>query len=70
MIRIQSKQEGFRRCVIAHPEASTDYADDFFTKEQLARLKAEPMLIVLEVPNPPEKKKSGSVTALEPGKKK
>ena len=68
MIRIQSKKEGFRRCGIAHPAASTDYKDDFFTDEQLAQLKAEPMLFVLEVPNPPEEKPD--LTIAKPGKKK
>ena len=65
MIRIQSKKQGFRRCGIAHPEAPTDYKDDFFSEKQLAQLKAEPMLIVLEVPNPEKEKPS-----LVGGKKK
>lgn len=57
MIRIRSKREGFRRCGIAHSEKPTDYRDDKFTKQQLAQLKAEPMLFVDELPDPPEKKK-------------
>lgn len=46
MIRITAKQEGFRRCGIAHSVASVEYNDDQFTAEQLARLKSEPMLVV------------------------
>lgn len=54
MIRIISKKEGFRRCGVAHSETPTDYDDDHFTEEELERLNKEPMLIVFEVPNPPE----------------
>ncbi len=50
MIRIKSKQAGFRRCGIAHAEKTVEYPDDKFTPEQLAILKAEPMLIVEVVP--------------------
>ncbi len=57
MIRIRSKKEGFRRCGIAHSEKPVDYPDDKFTKKQLQELKAEPMLLVEELPDPPEKKK-------------
>lgn len=57
MIRIRSKREGFRRCGVAHTETPKDYADDKFTKEQIKVLKAEPMLFVEELPDPPEKKK-------------
>jgi hypothetical protein len=56
MIRIRSKKEGFRRCGTAHSEKPKDYPDDKFTKDQLARLKAEPMLLVEELPDPPKKK--------------
>jgi hypothetical protein len=56
MIRIRSKREGFRRCGIAHSEKPKDYPNDKFTKEQLERLKAEPMLFVEELPDLPEKK--------------
>ncbi|EFX2000410.1 TPA: HI1506-related protein [Shigella sonnei] len=48
-IQITAKRNGFRRCGIAHSEHATLYADDHFTPEQLAELKAEPMLIVLDV---------------------
>ena len=46
MIRITSKQAGFRRCGVAHPAAPTDHADDAFTPAQLEQLQAEPMLLV------------------------
>ncbi|MCP4698596.1 MAG: hypothetical protein GY862_17355, partial [Gammaproteobacteria bacterium] len=36
---------------MAHSSVSTDYPDDRFTQEQLATLKAEPMLIVLWMPD-------------------
>lgn len=49
MIRITSKREGFRRAGVAHPAAPTEYPDDAFSKEQLAALKAEPMLTVEQV---------------------
>jgi hypothetical protein len=46
MIRVKSKQAGFRRFGIAHSEKAVEYPDGKFTPEQLAILKAEPMLIV------------------------
>ncbi len=51
MIRITSKKDGFRRAGIAHSSVPADYPDDRFTQEQLATLKAEPMLIVLWMPD-------------------
>jgi hypothetical protein len=46
MIKISSKKEGFRRAGMAHTKESKEYSDDFFNAEQLAALKAEPMLDV------------------------
>lgn len=46
MIFITSKKEGFRRCGVRHAKATTAYADDRFSPDQLRRLDAEPMLIV------------------------
>ncbi len=46
MIKIRSKKAGFRRCGIAHPKEEAQYPDDRFSKEELAILKAEPMLTV------------------------
>ena len=45
-IRIVSKRNGFRRCGISHPDKSVIYPDNKFTKDELKRLQAEPMLIV------------------------
>ncbi|HHR6222747.1 TPA: HI1506-related protein [Providencia alcalifaciens] len=45
-IIITAKVNGFRRCGIAHSDTATEYPDDHFTKEQLATLQAEPMLVV------------------------
>ena len=46
MIRIKSKQAGFRRAGMAHPADWTEYPDRKFTAAQLAALAAEPRLIV------------------------
>ena len=46
MIRITSKQDGFRRGGIAHSASPTDYPDSRFTAKELETLKAEPMLVV------------------------
>lgn len=53
MIRIVSKRDGFRRCGIEHPAAPTLYPNDRFTSDEVARLKAEPMLVVEEMPDEP-----------------
>jgi hypothetical protein len=54
MIRITSKREGFRRAGLAHSANPAHYFDDHFTAEQLAALKAEPMLVVEELPDDAE----------------
>lgn len=56
MIKINSKRAGFRRCGIAHPKDSVMYPDGRFTAAELAILKAEPMLVVVEIvkPAPPK----------------
>lgn len=53
-ILIASKRDGFRRAGVEHSSTPTLYTDEHFTKEQLAALKAEPMLIVQEVEDEPE----------------
>tara|TARA_R110002072_G_scaffold302699_2_gene487441 strand:+ start:7214 stop:7432 length:219 start_codon:yes stop_codon:yes gene_type:complete len=50
---IASKKDGFRRCSVAHPGNATTYKNvgskDFpFSAKQIAKLKAEPMLVVTE----------------------
>ena len=52
MIRITSKKEGFRRCGVAHSKGPVEYPNGRFTTEELAILKAEPMLLVEEIPDP------------------
>lgn len=47
-IIITAKRDGFRRCGIAHSTQGTAYPDDFFTAKQLAQLKREPQLVVVE----------------------
>ncbi|HBD18676.1 MAG TPA: hypothetical protein DC063_00245 [Arenimonas sp.] len=46
MITITSQKEGFRRCGVAHSVSPKQYADNRFSKAELAVLKAEPMLKV------------------------
>jgi hypothetical protein len=57
MIRVKSRQDNFRRAGVVHMKEAKDYADDFFTPEQLATLKADPMLTVTEMPGEGEIKK-------------
>ncbi len=47
MIKIQSSHAGFRRAGLAHSQEETEYADDFFTPEQLEILENEPVLTVI-----------------------
>lgn len=49
-IQIIAKKDGFRRCKIAHVGTRV-YPDGFFTATQLKQLKAEPMLVVNQVPD-------------------
>ena len=46
-VTIMCRQPGFRRAGIAHP-ARAEYLASAFTAEQLAQMKAEPMLEVFE----------------------
>jgi len=54
MIEITARSDGFRRAGMAHSSTTKKYPDDFFTPEQLVQLKAEPMLVVVEVEDEPE----------------
>lgn len=45
-VRITSKQEGFRRCGVAHSSKPVVWPDDKFSSMQLKQLQTEPMLIV------------------------
>ena len=57
-IQITSKRDGFWRCGIQHSDRPTTYADKHFTKKELERLKAEAMLVVVEVAGEPEDEKT------------
>lgn len=48
-IQITAKRDGFRRCGMPHSEKTKTYPDGYFTQAQLDELKAENMLIVVEV---------------------
>jgi len=50
-IQIVAKKDGFRRCGIVHSTKPTVYPDGKLTAAQLQVLKAEPMLIVTDVPD-------------------
>lgn len=55
MITIKSRQEGFRRCGVAHSVAATSYPDDRFSEKELVVLQNEPMLHVVVESNDPSK---------------
>lgn len=48
VIEITARRDGFRRCGVAHSATTKAWPVDAFTPEQLAVLKADPMLIVVE----------------------
>ncbi|MEN6375331.1 MAG: HI1506-related protein [Smithella sp.] len=54
MLRIVSKKTDFRRCGVAFTERPVDYPNNKFTPEQIKVLKAEPMLVVVEIPDEPK----------------
>jgi len=56
MIRIRSRQDGFRRAGVAHPSKQTEYPDDFFTSEQIDAIMADDMLVAEIIP---DRKKPG-----------
>ena len=51
MIRITAKKDGFRRAGMAHA-GTRDYPEGVFTPREVAALKAEPLLVVEEIPHP------------------
>ncbi|MEG2173140.1 MAG: HI1506-related protein [Desulfovibrionaceae bacterium] len=61
MIRISTKKDGFRRAGMAHT-GTQDYADDHFTTEQLTALRADPMLVVEDIPDESEKSQKNKKT--------
>jgi hypothetical protein len=52
-IKITAKSEPYRRAGISHTRAGTVYAAGHFTDEQLARLRADPRLVVAETDEAP-----------------
>lgn len=70
MIKIVSKKNGFMRCGVKHADKPVDYPNGTFTEEQIERLKKEPMLIVLELPDPaPNTGQDIDQTEGDPGEK-
>lgn len=64
-IRIISLRNGFRRCGVEHPAKPVVYGDNYFTKEQVKKLTAEPLLIVEEVAVDDEEEVTKKNTDLE-----
>jgi hypothetical protein len=54
---ITAKKNGFRRCNAAHAATPTTYPDGHWTEAQLAILRADPNLIVVETTAKPEEPK-------------
>lgn len=59
-LRITARRDGFRRAGIEHPATAVDHPVSGLSKAQIAQLKAEPGLVVVEVeidaPDAPEPK--------------
>jgi len=66
-IEITAKKDKFRRCGVAHSKEATTWPDGKWSPEEIKALKAEPMLMVREVPAAPEQDAAGKK---ETGKKK
>ena len=60
ILRISARRESFRRAGIAHTVAAADHPLDTLTAEQIAALKAEPMLLVVELDVPEVGKKAAA----------
>ena len=52
MIRIIARNDGFRRCGVAHSVNPTDWPDERFSADELDILLNEPMLMVEAVADP------------------
>lgn len=50
-VLIQARRDGFRRCGVSHSAERTEYPDGHWSDADLAILKAEPQLMVVEVPS-------------------
>ena len=69
MIRIRSKQDGFRRCGVSHSKEPVEYPEGQFSAEELKVLNAEPMLVVEMVVEKEEPKGKSKKASKEGGKK-
>lgn len=49
VLRITARRAGFRRAGVAHPATPVEHPAERFTAGEIARLEAEPMLIVERV---------------------
>lgn len=67
-LRISAKQDGFRRCGIAHPAEAVDHPAGTFTEKEIRVLKADPMLVVQDAPGKPAEPKKPA--AKKPAAKK
>ncbi|GEO82275.1 HI1506-related protein [Pararhodospirillum oryzae] len=54
ILRVSARRPGFRRAGRAWDTAPTDLNPETLTAEQVAALKAEPMLVVEEIALPPD----------------
>ena len=52
-IQITARRDGFRRLGIAHSATTVEYPNGHFSKDELAILKGDPNLIVIEVTDMP-----------------
>ncbi len=68
-IKIVSKKSGFRRCGIEHPDQPAIYPDGTFSTGQIKALKAEPMLVVEEIPDEPKAAKPQAEDSADAGDK-
>ncbi len=71
IVRITSTVDGFRRAGMSHPASTEEYPADWFDREELAALQAEPKLIVQvldlpDIPDPLELEGSGAPRAATP----
>ncbi|HBC0038449.1 TPA: hypothetical protein JGA48_002676 [Salmonella enterica] len=64
VIEITARRDGFRRCGVAHSATTKAWPVDAFTPEQLAVMKADPMLIVVERDKAADQNSTGSIDEL------
>lgn len=67
-IQITARRDGFRRLGIAHSASTVTYPDGHFSKDELAILKSDPNLIVIEVADVPESSSAADELVLAQGR--